>query len=163
MHRHGLTLSGLAGLLLVLAGCNLAPATPTSDLQPALTIQGAYGLLSARLPGAGEFYMVIKNAGMAADRLLSGHSDACGKVELYQWVPKADGSPGIALLPNPLDIPSLGQTEFKEDGYYHLLCQDLKEDRFKPGAKVRLTLTFDTSAEQRVSVEIRPGTATPSP
>jgi copper(I)-binding protein len=164
MKPDGLIRSGLAALLLVLAACSPAPAvTPTSELRPFLTIEGAYGLLSAVLPGAGEIFLVIRNTGLAADRLLSGRSDACGKVELYQWVMKADSSPGIDPLPQPLDIPSLGQTEFKEGGYYHLLCLDLQADQFKPGAKIRLSLTFDTSSEQRLSVDIRLAAATPLP
>jgi copper(I)-binding protein len=162
--RYGLTLAGLAGVLLVAAGCSLAPApTPTPGLEPVLTIEGAYGLPLAAQPNTGEFFMVIRNTGMAADRLLSARSPACGQVELAQWVANADGSPGIAPLLHPLDIPAPGQTEFKEGGYYHLLCRSPQADQFKPGAKILLTLIFDTLGERRVSVEIRAAPAAAPP
>jgi copper(I)-binding protein len=137
------------GLLLIsmLAGC--APAAT-----PSLTIEGAWGMPSATLPTAGGIYMLIKNVGAAPDKLLSGKSPACGSIEVHEMVMKADGSMGMNLLDKPLDIPANGQVELKS-GDIHIMCIMKKDDLFKPGATVDLTLTFEKSGEKTVSVEVR--------
>jgi copper(I)-binding protein len=151
-----LTGIGLSVLLAVLIGCSPTPvATPTSDLTPFIVVDQAYGQVSALIPGAGEFFMVIKNSGMAADRLVSGQSEACDRVEIREMITRSDGTPELYPRTDPLDIPSRGQTEFKNGGYYHLLCTQMKADQFRPGARIRLTLVFDTSGDKQVNVEVR--------
>lgn len=137
------------GLLLVvmLAGC--APASA-----PALSIESAWGRPSATMPTAGGMFMLIKNTGAAADKLLSGKSPACGSIEVHETVMKADGSMGMNLIDKPLEIPAGGQVELKS-GDLHIMCIMKKDDVFKPGAKIDLTLTFEKSGDKTVSVEVR--------
>lgn len=137
------------GLLLVsmLAGCALAAA-------PALSIEGAWGRPSTTMPTAGGVYMVIKNTGAAADTLLSGKSPACGSIEVHEMVKKADGSMGMNLIEKPLEVPAGGQVELKVGGL-HVMCIMKKDDLFKVGAMVDLTLSFEKSGEKTVSVEVR--------
>lgn len=149
---------GILALLSVLVGCSptpVAPPTADPDLAPLIAIDRPYGQISTLIPDAAEFFMVIKNSGMAADRLVSGKSDACGSVEIREMLTPSGGTPVLYARTHPLDIPSRGQTEFKAGGYYHLLCAQMKADQFKPGARIRLTLNFDTSGERQISVDIR--------
>jgi hypothetical protein len=106
------------------------------------------------MPTAGGLFMVIKNTGMAADKLISGTSDACGSIEIHEMVKKADGTMGMNLVTDPLVVPAGGQLELKE-GSYHIMCIQMKPDLFKPGAKVNLTLNFALSGEKTVSADIR--------
>jgi periplasmic copper chaperone A len=131
----------------VLIGC--APAAA-----PALAIENAWGRPSATMPTAGGMFMVIKNTGTAPDKLLSGKSPACGSIEVHEMVKKSDGTMGMNLLDKPLEIPAGGQVELKAGGL-HIMCIMKKDDQFKPGAKIDLTLIFEKSGEKTVSAEIR--------
>ena len=137
------------GLLLVsmLVGCGKAAA-------PALTIEGAWGRPSMDMPTAGGIFMVIKNSGDASDNLLSGSSPACGSIELHEVVMKSDGTMGMNLLDKPIEIPAAGQVELKSGGF-HIMCIMKKDDQFKPGTMIDITLVFEKSGEITVPVEIR--------
>ena len=134
-------------LLSMLPGC--APAAA-----PSLTIETAWGMPSKTMPTAGALFMVIKNTGTAPDKLLSGKSPACGSIEIHEVVKKADGTMGMNLLDKPLEIPAGGQVELKS-GSFHIMCIMKKDDQFKTGAKIDLTLVFEKSGEKTVSAEIR--------
>jgi periplasmic copper chaperone A len=113
-------LAVIALSVVILAACNPAPAaTSTPAPAPPLSIEGAYGHASPSMPTTGGLFMVIKNAGLAADKLVSGKSDACGSVEIHEMVKKADGTMGMNLVTDPLEVPAGGQLELKE-GSYHM-------------------------------------------
>ena len=136
------------GLLLALmAGC--APAAA-----PVISIDGVFGKPSMAMPTAGAFFMLIKNTGSAPDKLLSGSSPACGSIEVHETVMKKDGTMGMNLLEKPLEINAGGQVELKSGGI-HIMCIMKKDDQFKPGAKVDLTLKFEKAGEQKVTADIR--------
>lgn len=143
------------GLVLIatLAGCAPA-ATPTSTAAPVLGIESAWGKPSMDMPTAGGLFMLIKNSGAAPDKLLSGKSPACGSIEVHEMAMKADGSMGMNLVDKPVEIPAGGQLELKSGGL-HIMCIMKKDDVFKPGAMIDLTLVFEKSGEKTVSVEIR--------
>ena len=141
----GLVLSLL--FVLLLAGC--APASA-----PSLSIEGAWGRTSPTMPTAGGVYMLIKNTGTAPDTLLSGISPACGSIEVHEMVKKSDGTMGMNLIEKPLVIPAGGEVELKVGGL-HIMCIMKKDDQFKTGSMINLTLVFEKSGEKVVSVEIR--------
>ena len=141
----GLVLASL--LVLLVTGC--APAAA-----PSLTIESAWGRPSMDMPTAGGIFMMIKNSGDAPDKLLSGSSPACGSIELHEVVMKSDGTMGMNLLDKPIEIPAGGQVELKS-GDLHIMCIMKKDDQFKPGSMIDLTLVFEKSGEMTVSVEVR--------
>jgi periplasmic copper chaperone A len=106
------------------------------------------------MPGAGGLFMVIKNTGNAADRLVSAKSSACGMVEVHQTVMKSDGTMGMNLVSDPVVIPAGGQLELKSGGM-HIMCMQLKADQFKAGSNIDLTLVFEKSGEKPITAEIR--------
>jgi len=134
-------------MLCMLAGC--APAAA-----PSISVESAWGMPSASMPTAGGMFMLIKNSGTAPDKLLSGSSPACGSIEVHEMVKKADGTMGMNLLDKPVDIAAGGQVELKP-GAMHIMCIMKKDDQFKVGAKIDLTLKFEKAGEKTVSAEIR--------
>ncbi len=134
-------------VLVVLTGCS-------STAAPAISVESAWGRPSATMPTAGGLYMIIKNTGNAPDKLLSGTSTACGSIEVHKMVMKADGTMGMNLVDQPLEIPAEGQVELKVGGL-HIMCI-MKNDKFVVGDKIDLTLKFENSGEKSVSVELRP-------
>jgi len=133
----------------LLAGC--APAAA-----PSLSIESAWGRPSSTMPTAGGVYMLIKNSGTASDTLLSGTSPACGSIEVHEMVKKSDGTMGMNLIDKPLEIPAGGEVELKVGGL-HIMCIMKKDDLFKVGSMIDLTLVFEKSGEKTVTAEIRAG------
>jgi copper(I)-binding protein len=121
---------------------------------PTISIESAWGKPSMEMPTAGGLFMLIKNAGSAPDKLISGSSPACGSIEVHEMVMKSDGTMGMNLLDKPVEIPVGGQLELKSGGI-HIMCIMKKDDQFKDGAKIDLTLKFEKSGEKKVTADIR--------
>jgi copper(I)-binding protein len=107
----------------------------------------------AMAPGASVAggYMVIRNAGAAADRLLSASSPAAGKVELHVHL-NDNGVMKMREVP-AYDVPAKGSFELKPGGA-HLMFMDIKRP-FKEGEKVPVKLKFERAGE--VSTEFQVG------
>ncbi len=140
-------LIGLALIFgLILAGCAASG--------PEISIEGAWGRPSPKVATAGAFYMVIKNNGGEADKLVAGASAACGTVELHESYMTEDGAMGMRPVEGGfIEIPAKGQAELKVGGV-HIMCID-KLDDFEVGAILPLTLSFEKSGEMTLEVEIR--------
>ena len=136
----GLVLS----LLLVgfLAGC----------AGPSLSVESAWGRPSP--DGTGVIYLVIKNTGSSPDGLVSASSPSCGMTMIHETVQKADGTMAMNMITEPVVIPAGGQLEFKT-GSYHIMCSMKKDDQWKTGSKIDLTLVFEKAGAKNVSVDIR--------
>lgn len=137
------------GLLLTTMFIGCAPAAA-----PAITVENGWGRPSMDMPTAGGIFLLIKNSGNAADNLLSGSSAACGSIELHETIMKSDGTMGMNLMDKPIEISAGGEIELKSGGL-HIMCIMKKDDQFKPGATIDLTLVFEKSGEITIPVEVR--------
>lgn len=119
---------------------------------PGIVVEGAWG--RPLPPGAptGAFYMVIRNTGPQPDRLLSGHSPACGTIEFHESYKTPEGVMGMRPV-GAIEVPIGGRVELKVGGR-HVMCLD-KRGAFTPGAQIPLTLRFENSGEMTVQVTIR--------
>ena len=143
-------LQGLVlGMLLISMSAGCAPAAA-----PSITVESAWGRPSMDTPTAGGIFLIVKNGGNASDRMVSGSSPACGSIEFHEMVMKSDGSMGMNMLDKPIEIPAGGQVELKSGGL-HVMCIMKKDDVFKPGAMIDLTLVFEKSGSITVPVEVR--------
>ena len=94
----------------------------------------------ARVAGG---YMVIRNTGAAADRLLSASSPASEKIEMHVHV-NDHGVMKMREVPG-YDVPEKGAFELKPGGA-HLMFMDIKRP-FKEGEKVPVKLKFEKAGE----------------
>lgn len=119
-----------------------------------VTIEGAWARPSPMMAEAGAIYMMIKNSGAQADKLLSASSPACGMMELHEGYKKDDGTMGMRPVAGGfIEIPAGGQAELKVGGL-HVMCMQ-KAAAFAPGAKLEATLKFEKAGEQRINFEVR--------
>jgi copper(I)-binding protein len=137
------------GLLLTTMFIGCAPAAA-----PAITVENGWGRPSMTMPTAGGIFLLIKNSGDAPDNLLSGSSAACGSIELHETIKKSDGTMGMNLMDKPIEVPAGGEVELKSGGL-HIMCIMKKDDQFKPGAMIDVTLVFEKSGEITIPVEVR--------
>jgi hypothetical protein len=140
-------LIGFALILgLIAAGCAASG--------PQISIEGVWGRPSPKVATAGAFYMVIKNSGGEADKLVAGASSSCGTVELHESYMTEDGAMGMRPVEGGfIEIPAKGEVELKVGGL-HIMCID-KLDDFEVGATLPLTLSFEKSGDMALEVEIR--------
>jgi periplasmic copper chaperone A len=107
----------------------------------------------ATAPGAqvAAGYLVIRNQGAAADRLVSASSPAAGKVELHVNI-NDNGVMKMREVPG-YDVPARGSFELKPGGP-HLMLTDIKRP-FREGEKVPVKLKFEKAGD--VSAEFHVG------
>ena len=107
----------------------------------------------ATVPGAkvAGGYMLLRNAGARADRLLSASSPAAVKVELHVHI----NDNGVMKMREVrgYDVPARGSFELKPGGA-HLMFIDIKRP-FKEGEKLPVKLKFEKAGE--ISTEFHVG------
>ena len=98
-------------------------------------------------------YLVLKNTGAAADRLVSATAPFAGRVEIHEMAVK-DGVMTMRPLPAGVEIPA-GATVALKPGGYHIMFMDLKTP-LKEGTKVDGTLTFEKAGAVAVQFQVDP-------
>jgi protein SCO1 len=130
----------------------LQDAASASD-RPQIQVEHTWGRALPKVVPAGEFYMVIRNRGNQADKLVGGRSPACGMTELFEGYQTPLGAMGMRPVSGGfIEIPPMGLVELKAGGL-HIMCMDKKQD-FTAGIHFPLTLAFEKSGEITVQVSI---------
>ncbi len=99
--------------------------------------------------GAG--YMVIRNTGDTADRLVSGETDVAGRIEIHEMAMN-DGVMTMREIAGGLEIPAGGEVVL-EPGGYHMMFMGL-EQGFVEGEAFDATLVFETAGPVEVEFAI---------
>jgi hypothetical protein len=103
-------------------------------------------------PGAkiGVGFMLLKNAGAAAERVVAVTSPLAGRVEMH--VTTRDGDVMKMRQVESFDVPAGGSFDLKPGGA-HLMLVDLHRP-FKQGEKVPLTLKLEKGGELKVELTV---------
>ncbi len=114
-----------------------------SAAQAQVTIEKPW--VRATAPGArvGGGYLMIRNAGAAADRLVGASSPAAARVELHVHI--KEGEVMKMREVRAFDVPAKGAFELKPGGA-HLMFMELKRP-FKEGESVPVKLRFEKAGE----------------
>lgn len=109
---------------------------------------------------AGGGFVVIKNTGPTADRLVSARSAAAETVQIHEM--KMDGNVmRMRELENGLEIPA-GATVTLAPGGFHLMLMGLKQP-LKQGSAVPVTIVFEKAGSIDIELAVEgPGAAKPS-
>ncbi len=119
-----------------------------------VSVEQAWGRPSPKVAENGAFYMLLKNNGDEADKLVGAKSPACGMIELHESFMDDQGVMQMRPVEGgAIEIPAGGSAELKVGGL-HVMCMH-KADEFAPGAKIPLTLQFENAGEMQLEVEIR--------
>lgn len=97
-------------------------------------------------------YMVIRNTGQQADRLVAGSADFAGKVEVHEMAMDG-GVMKMRPVTGGLEIPAGGEVELKPGGY-HLMFMQLGE-KLEEGATVKGRLVFEKAGEVEIEFPVR--------
>ena len=97
-------------------------------------------------------YMVIRNSGADADRLVGGSADFAGKVEIHEMAMDG-GVMKMRPVEGGLEIPAGGEVVLKPGGY-HVMFMQLGE-QLKEGETVKGKLVFEKAGEVEVEFPVR--------
>jgi copper(I)-binding protein len=117
----------------------------------AITVEQAWSRPTAASMPNGAAYMVLRNAGSGADRLVAATSEVAERVEPHTHIIDAQG---VAMMRpvEGIEIPAGGQAELKPGGL-HLMLLGLRAP-LADGASFPLRLRFAEAGEVEVAVAI---------
>jgi copper(I)-binding protein len=145
--RRALVVSVLVLAALALAACGGSGGTASGGI----TVSDAWALPSPMMERAGAAYMVLRNNGAAADKLLSVESDVAKTIELHE-TKESSGMMAMSPVPN-IPVPANGKAELKPGGFHVMLIGLNRE--LKAGDKVQLTLNFEKAGKVPVTAEVK--------
>ena len=104
------------------------------------------------MAGTGAVFMVLKNKGGEADRLVGGQTDVAKVVEIHETVMEGEVMK-MQMLANGLEVPAKGEVLLKPGGY-HVMLIGMTRD-LKVGDTFSLDLQFEKSGTITVEPEVR--------
>lgn len=129
------------------AACLAAPA-----LAEGIVVDDAFAIASRPEAPSGAAFMVIRNHGGPADRLIAVRSDVAARTELHSHAQGADGMMQMVHVTEGWLLPADGELALVRGGD-HVMFMGLTVP-FADGATFPLTLVFETAGEVVVAVEV---------
>ncbi len=126
-----------------------------------IKVTDAWARNSSAVAAAGAAYMIIENAGSAADALIGASSTVAKATEVHETVEMPAASDGtssgmMGMQPvSRVEIPAGGKLELKP-GSYHIMLIGLNQE-LKAGDTIEITLKLEKAGEVKVTVEVRAG------
>lgn len=117
-----------------------------------LVIEAPWSRATPAGAGVGAGYMVIRNEGTVADRLVGGAAPFAGRVEIHEMAMQ-EGVMRMRPLADGLAIPAGGSVTL-EPGGYHVMFMQLTEPLVE-GERRRASLAFEHAGEVEVELEVR--------
>jgi periplasmic copper chaperone A len=140
---------------MIVAGCVASPAASSPQGSgkgaAAAKVQSADVWARAAAMGNSAAYMILRNGGDTADRLIKAESDVANAVELHKSTMEG-GIMKMAPVEN-IEVPAKGQAKL-EPGGLHVMLIGLKRE-LKAGEKIKLKLQFEKAGMQEVEAEVR--------
>ena len=124
-----------------------------------LDISGPYSRATPQGASIAAGYLTIKNTGAAADRLISGSSDAAAKFEVHE-MSMDNGVMKMRPIKGGLEIKPGETVELKPQGL-HIMFVGLKKP-LKQGDHVKATLEFEKAGKVDVDFDVT-GMGGPAP
>jgi copper(I)-binding protein len=148
----------LLTVTLVACGGPSGPDVKAEDVwaRPAVAMteggsQGEGGM-GKPMPGTGAVFMLLKNEGGEADRLVGGSTDVAEVVEIHETVMEGEVMK-MRMLADGLEVPARGEVLLKP-GSYHVMLIGMNQD-LKAGDAFTLALEFETSGTMTLEVSVR--------
>jgi len=104
------------------------------------------------MAGTGAVFMLLKNTGSEADRLIGGQTEVADVVEIHETVMEGEVM-RMQMLANGLQVPAKGEVLLKPGGY-HVMLIGMQRD-LVVGDTFTLELQFETRGSLIVEPEVR--------
>ena len=142
--------------LALLAGSSLPALAADYSVGP-IGIDAPFARSSPKIANAGAGFMVLRNGGAQADRLLAATADVSRTVELHTVV--RDGDMMTMKQVEAIDLPAGATVELKP-GSFHVMFMNLHAP-LQEGASFPLKLKFEKAGEVSVTMPVKGMAAMP--
>lgn len=141
-------------LLALIAGAALAAVVHAGEpiKRGALELTGAWARATGPQQPNGAAYLVIRNGGPEADRIVAAKADVARKVELHTHLIDASGVARMREIP-AIELPA-DSTVTLEPGGLHVMLLGLQRP-LEAGRRFPLTLVLEKAGEVALEVEVR--------
>jgi periplasmic copper chaperone A len=131
---------------------------PVATVVSTITAENAYAYATAEGATTGAIFMVLKNPGNMADKLIGVRTALSPRAEIHEsFVDEADGTMQMRMVQD-VDVPPGQPVELKPGGY-HIMLLDLATPLVE-GQTFEATLTFQNAGNVVVPLSITaPGTS----
>jgi hypothetical protein len=126
------------------------------EMTPEATMEMSAEATESAMGGMGEMdavsaaYMLLRNTGDSADRLIAAACDCAALVQIHLSVMEG----GMMQMNEVEGVDILaGESAVLEPGGYHVMMMELQQD-FVPGEAIFLTLTFESGLELSIAVPV---------
>ncbi|MCR9146926.1 MAG: copper chaperone PCu(A)C [Rhodobacteraceae bacterium] len=133
-----------------LAALGAIALSTTAALAADITVKDAYARAASPAAKTGAAFLMIENAG-PDDRLVGAKSPAAARVELHTHI-EEDGVMRMRHVEDGFALPEGGMITMKRGGD-HVMFMGLTGP-FEQGARVPLTLVFETAGEMQIEVPV---------
>jgi copper(I)-binding protein len=137
-------------LMLCLA-LSLSPAFAHDYTRGAIFLDHPWSRAMPQSATVAAGYVVIKNKGRTADRLIGGTAEIAGRVEIHEMT-VIDGIMKMRPLPRGVEIKARSTATLKPGGY-HIMFMDLKRP-LKEGERFKGTLVFEKAGTIEVEFAV---------
>lgn len=117
-----------------------------------IVIDDPYARASRPNAPTGAAFMMIKNTGDTADRLVSATSAIAKRVELHTHIDQGDGVMKMVEIEEGIEIPAGGMHMMARGGD-HVMFMGLNES-LEQGGEVSVTLTFEQAGDVTVMIPV---------
>lgn len=147
MFAKNIAVKAALALAVALSLAAVGAAAAHETVAGALTIKHPWTRATPPTAKVAGGFMVIENAGSAADRLTGGRVDFAARVEVHEMAMDGDVM-RMRELENGLEVPAGGAVELKPGGY-HVMFMGLTAPLVE-GERYRGVLIFETAGEVEV-------------
>ncbi len=130
--------------------CSLVLVTAAMAAQAQVAVEAPWARPTVQGQQGGGGFLVLRNSGKAADRLLSGSTPVAERFELHTMSMKGDVMEMRQV--EGIDLPPGQEVELKPGGL-HVMFIGLKTP-LKIGDKVPVTLTFEKAGPMTVQFDV---------
>jgi len=144
--RHFRSLAVVAALALA-----ATPAVAQQFKAGDIVVEQPWARATPKGAAVGAGYLVVRNNGAEADKLMGGSADFAASVEVHQMT-MTDGVMKMRQAPDGVEIPSKGTLALKPNSY-HLMFSGLKQPLLA-GQTMKVTLNFQRAGALAVEFKV---------
>ncbi|OBI73353.1 copper chaperone PCu(A)C [Mycobacterium sp. E740] len=141
----------LTTLSVLAAGCTTQEHEHEESMASTVTVTDQWA--NSAEAGMAAVFGTFTNTGHHEARIVSGRSDAAGRVEVHELAAAAGGAKTMRPKDGGMQIPADGSHALVPGGD-HLMLMDLKKP-LPPGSEVTVTVEFEDGSTLPVTAQVR--------
>lgn len=142
----------MSNTLKAITAAFFAVITLSTGANAEILIEDPYVRSSGANAKSGAAFMIVKNTGTEADRLIATRSDVARRVELHGHFETDDGVMQMREIEGGIEIPAQGMAMLQRGGM-HVMFMGLNQSLVQ-GETIKVILVFETAGEITLEIPV---------